>query len=103
MSTTKEPQWEEITPDRNDTWDFSENPEFVGEYMGKRENVGKNNSILYTFIGKDKTPVNVWGSAVLDTRLSTLKGGELVKIVYKGKVEGEGGRTYKDFEVFKSK
>jgi len=97
----KEPNWEEVTPAFNETWNFNEKPEFVGEFMGKKEKVGRNESMLYTFL-KDGEPVDVWGSTVLDPRLKDVTEGQLVKIVFNGVKDGEGGRKYKDFAVFKS-
>ena len=97
-----EQKWEKVDPEMTPTHNFEETPELVGEYMGKRENVGKHSSTIYTFL-VNKNPVGVWGSTVLDSRLANLEGNELVKIVYKGKAKGKDGTEYKDFEVFKSK
>ena len=44
--------------------------------------------------------VGVWGSTVLDGKMNAVKVGQQVKIVYLGKVSPEGGREYKQYEVF---
>lgn len=101
-----EMKWEAVSPEATGdtiTWDFEENPEFVGKFLRKEENVGKNKSTIYKFKDSKDNEVSVWSTAVLDTKLGNFAGGEMVKIVYKGKTEGKNGRSYKDFDVFVGK
>jgi len=95
----KDEGWEkvEVAP----TWNPEEEPELIGVFLNAEENVGANNSMLYTFERPDGSRVGVWGSAILDSRMKNLTVGEEVKIVYKGKVRSERtGRVYKNFEVY---
>jgi len=92
--------WEKIDFGEGEVWDFEENPEFVGEYVGKQENVGENNSTLYTFKDTEGEIVKVWGSAILDSRLSTAAVGDNYKIVFTGKGKTKSGRPVKLFDVW---
>ena len=93
------PAWNYKTEDGN--FSLKEGDELTGIYLGKKEGVGPNNSVIYEFkVGEEKK--GVWGSTVLDTRFSTLTEGMEVKIVYKGKTKSEkSGREYHDFDIFK--
>lgn len=93
-------EWEKIEGQpMSTTHDFNEKSEFVGIYQGNQSNVGENNSNVYNFLAEGE-PVSIWGSAVLDSRLANLTGGEEVKIVYEGMAEGKNGRNYKDYSVY---
>lgn len=86
------------------TWNYKElgkGAEFKGTYLYKEENVGENNSIVYTFEVEDDL-ISVWGSTLLDTRLKNVKVGEEVIIVYLGQEESQKrkGKTYHNFEVY---
>lgn len=96
-------EWQKI--DEIPIWDFKEkgNEEFIGHYESKKENIGKNKSSLYYFKDLKGILVGVWGSEILDRRFSTLEKGQKVKIVYKGKVKGESGFSYNDFDIYKAK
>ena len=94
-------EWKKI--EIGNSWNFEEAPELVGLYTGKEENLGENNSTLYTFeISDNNEVVSVWGSTVLDGRMKSIKVGEEVKIVYKGKKDSlkRKGKFFHDFEVF---
>jgi hypothetical protein len=84
-------------------WDFNTNPVFEGVFVEKRENVGENGSNIYVCeSSEDNNRYGIWGSAILDTRLSNIKAGEEVGIAYIGIKKGKSGRNYKDFRVFHS-
>lgn len=87
------------------TWEYTEEKEFIGVFVEKREHIGPNDSNLYMFENeKDHKLWGVWGSAVLDTRFKNLKVGEEVKIEYKGKTKSEKtGRSFHDFDVWHAK
>lgn|SRR3990167_3707529 len=90
-----------IKSEQGDTWDFTANKEMVGLFIGKEENVGENNSNLYSF-EVDQKNVAVWGSTVLDIRMKNVKVGEEVKIVFLGMEDSPNrkGKQYKNFDVF---
>lgn len=94
-------QWNKVEPVQAETWDFDAQPNLIGEYVKKEDDVGKNNSRMYSFKQEDEKIVKVWGSTVLDSRMDALKIGDIVKIEYKGKeTNPANGRTYKNFEVY---
>ena len=86
------------------TVDWDKEAEFVGSFVEKREGVGKNNSNAYIFERQDGgEQVTVWGSAILDDRLTSLQAGQLTKINYLGFVKSKdaSGRSYKNYTVLK--
>jgi len=94
--------YKEVGSQINETWDFNKNDTFEGVFVEKREGIGQNNSNLYVFEGKDNTQYGVWGSSILDARLSNLSVGEEVVIFYLGLETSEKtGREYKNYKVFK--
>lgn len=84
------------------TWDFEENPVVEGEYIGREDGVGENDSTLYALKQTDGSVVKVWGSTVLDGRMSNVGIGQQVKIQFLGRKASptRKGKTYKDFAVF---
>lgn len=94
------------------TWDYKAagvNAVFFGVFMYKEENVGPNNSNLYTFMqhkdDKFKSPIEemgIWGNTLLDTRFKSFTKGEQVVVIYLGqeKSEKRKGATYHNFEVY---
>lgn len=99
-------EWELTNPqDNNEIFKFDEdeNKEFIGQYVGKKENLGDNNSTLYTFKDEEGKIWDMWGTTLLDSRLSTAKTDEWFKFVYLGKAKSKNGRTFHNFEVYHSK
>lgn len=103
--------WNEVTASSAPAWDFESNPTFEGWYLKKKEHLGENDSTMYIFKHDMGEEVGVWGSAVMDTKMSEIvnlaASGEekiRVKITYKGKVKSEKrkGSSYKDFSVMYS-
>ena len=62
------------------------------------KDVGLNKSTLYHLENKDKQWA-VWGSTVLDDRMSYVKEGEFVRITFKGTRENKRGQPLKIFKV----
>lgn len=94
--------WEKI--ETNPTWNFNEDRELIGEFIGAETQVGPNESNLYTFKKEDGELIAVWGNTILDSRFKNLEIGDKVKVVFKGKTKSpKTGRTYNDFDVFKAK
>jgi len=82
--------YKEINPT---TWNYDkEGDDIEGFLVQKQEDVGINKSMLYSI----ETPtgvLNVWGSAILDSRMAMLKIGDKVRITYKGLGEAKGGKN----------
>ncbi len=77
-----------------------ENDQIEGILLKSEKNVGSNNSMLYT-LEVDNMPTGVWGSAVLDPKMFACKIGNLVRVVYLGKGEAQGGHEApKLFDVY---
>jgi hypothetical protein len=58
---------------------------------------------IYHLETKDGAQIVVFGTTVLSDRMSYIKIGEYVKIVYKGTANNKKGQPTKLFEVFKGK
>lgn len=75
-----------------------------GTYLECEENMGsKKNSNLYSLETADGKVVKFWGSKVLDDRMNTVEPGELLAVVWKGKVNAKNGTAYHDYAVFHEK
>ena len=81
------------------TWDFEKNSKIEGVLLNIKNDVGPNGSKLYEIeVGNDV--FGVWGSFVLDAKLSKVEVGNEVMIEYKGKAVSEKTkRTYKNYDV----
>lgn len=98
----EESEWEKV--EANPTWNFKEDRELVGYFINGESNVGPNESNLWTFRKEDGSIISVWGNTILDMRFKNLVEGDKVRIIYKGWAKSpKTGRTYHNFEVFKSK
>jgi len=90
--------WKEV--EQSETYDFEQGP-LVGAFTGVETNVGPNESNLYSFELEDGRNVSVWGSTVLDSRMSKIQVGSVVKIEFLGEKENpKTNRTYKEFKVY---
>ena len=79
--------------------DFEIQKEITGILFNKKENVGANNSMVYEIEIGDEI-FGVWGTSILDQKMSKVEVGDEVKITYNGKkVSEKTKRTYKDFTV----
>lgn len=76
-------------------FEFSdENNEIEGVLIKIQDNVGSQNSMLYTLETQaDKPPVSIWGSAILDQRMMGIKQGDKIKVIYKGLGEASPGKN----------
>ena len=95
--------WKKV--EMGDAWDYKnakKGSEVIGLFVGKEENVGENNSIVYTLESPSGEMISIWGSTVLDLRLKNIKVGEEVRIVYLGQLESEKrkGKFYHNFDVY---
>lgn len=82
--------FEEINPN---IWTPTENEFLEGVLINVQEDVGENKSKLYTIENQINGMINVWGSTVLDSRMSLVKVGDKVRLTYKGLGEKKGGKN----------
>lgn len=54
---------------------------------------------IHRFLDEHSVPVDVWGSADLDGKLRGIRPGTLVRIVFLGSEDLDGGKTIKRFTV----
>lgn len=66
--------------------------QITGVFVKSESEVGANKSMLY-HLEVDKKPVGVWGSTVLDQRMTAVKPGNLIRITYKGLGEKKTGKN----------
>lgn len=82
-------------------FEFKKEGDFlVGNLIAVQKDVGINKSKVYN-IGTHDRVVNVWGSTVLDAKMTGIKVGSLIKIVYDGLgIKKPGKQPPKLFRVF---
>ena len=84
-----------------DVWKpTTEGDKIEGILVSKDSEVGVNKSSIYTIESEGKA-VGVWGSAVLDTKMTAVTVGSKIKIVYLGLGNQKKGQNApKLFQVF---
>ena len=89
-------EWQEVI---KNVWNFEEDKEIIGVLLRKViSQFGGNDFILDVL---DKGEIMVYGKTVLQNKLSDIKEGSLIKIVYAGQVlSPKTRRTYEDFKVY---
>lgn len=73
------------------------------EIEGKLVSVGPGkfeNSKVYVLESEDGTATSIFGSVILDDRMSDVEVGNYVKIVFKGHIKTGSGKNAKLFEVY---
>ena len=76
--------WKEATG-KHPIWEYKKDgDEIMGLLVEIKKEVGPNSSMLYTVEKKGGEKFGIWGSTVLDMRMSDVMVGEEVKITYKG-------------------
>jgi hypothetical protein len=90
--------WKKVTMEQSPSHSFELEKTLEGVLVAKQENVGPNNSFLFTVEKKGGKKVAVWGSAVLN-KLNTLPIGSLIKIEYLGKKKGKRGTEFRDYDI----
>lgn len=89
--------WREATVSDTPIWDRVD--PITGVYTDVKDNVGPNESLLYT-ISTEDGDVGVWGSTVLNMKFKNIPLNSPVKIECLGKVKSEKtGREYTDYKV----
>lgn len=82
--------YEEINPQE---WKFeNEEDSIEGIFISSKKDVGINKSMIYTIDTKDGIK-NVWGSAILDSRMCLINVSDKIKITYKGLGEKKAGKN----------
>jgi len=83
---------------------FENKGDFIsGIYRGSVGNIGENESNVHIF-EVDGERIGVWGSAVLDKRMTSVKHNTNVMVVLEGReVSEKTGRIYKSFKVYQEK
>ena len=89
-------EYEEISPD---TWKPVEGDAIEGKLIGKRTDVGANDSNAYDLQTKEGKQVMLWGSTVLDSRMEYVEVGEQVRITFKATEQNKLGQPVKIFKV----
>ena len=94
------PKWETVEPQ---VWKpMKEGDQIEGKLVSKKTKIGVNDSNAY-YIENETGTWMVWGSTVLDDRMSVVEVGSLVKIEYKGTAPTRFGNDAKIFKVSKAK
>jgi len=95
-------KWKENNvKDSDDTiWDKENEPVLEGKLVKIEQNVGPNESTLYTLEKDDGHEIKVWGSTVLDDRFLGVPVGTYVRVNYEGKVKSAKGTSYHNYKVF---
>ena len=70
----------------------NEGDSIEGILLKIERDVGTNNSNLYT-IEVDEKPIAVWGSTLLDPKMTAAQIGDLLRIEYKGLGEAKAGHS----------
>ena len=96
--------YEEVGDFWESMFTFESPGDFIqGKFCGTVANVGENESSVH-IIEKDGERVGIWGSAVLDKRMSSVNLNADVMVVFQSLEQSEkSGREYKDFKVYAKK
>lgn len=95
-------EWKKISGDLPDIISFKQaGQEVVGKLVMIKEITDPFENSLYTIEQEDGQLVSVWGSSNLNPKMSKIKKGQLVRIVFTGlkKLEGRG-QPMKCFDVY---
>jgi len=83
--------YKEINPS---VWEYEKDGDAIEGILVKVESdVGINNSALYSLETAPGVFISVWGSTILNQRMSLVKIGQKIKITYKGLSEGKPGKN----------
>jgi len=88
--------YKEINPT---DWTYDKDGDFIeGKLVQVQKEVGVNKSMLYSIQTLEDVK-NVWGAAILDSRMGLVKVGDQLRITYKGLAEAKFGK--KAAKIFK--
>jgi hypothetical protein len=100
--------WSEPVKSQGSAWNFDSEPELIAvfEQSEKLDVADTFSDVAGAMrvqtihrLRREGEPVDVWGSADLDGKLRGVEPGTLVRIVYLGKEELEGGKQIKRFQL----
>jgi hypothetical protein len=96
VETSTDAMWPEVGQE------LKEKDSVEGRYVELRSEIGDNKSNIHVFEGDDGKTIGVWGSYVLDGKMSRVAIGKMCKIVFLGRKESKnkGRNPYKDYDVF---
>ena len=87
--------FKEVGNELPDVWKpEKEGDSIEGEYVRRKENIGKNKANLY-LISVDGVINSIWGSTVLDDKMDHVSPGDKIRITYEGEDEDKGYHKYK--------
>jgi len=94
-------EFEKITPE---VYKFENvGDSITGVLLEKLENIGANNSRMYALETKTHGFCKIWGSTILDDRMSYIKVGDIVRVTYKGQEKNSKNQDVNLYEVEKGK
>lgn len=70
-----------------------------GILIKTQSDAGENKSMLYSIKKDAGNIVKVWGSKVLDDKMSTIAIGSDINIIYEGEVKPEKGKSYHTYRI----
>lgn len=83
------------------TWNFEEQGDLEGVFVGTEIKLIKGKDRTIHNFEVDGEPVNVWGAAILDSRLSDIEAGDTVKVVKTGaKIATKAGFQAAEYKAF---
>jgi hypothetical protein len=83
--------FKEVNPD---FWAYTKEDDAIeGTLIKVEKDVGVNKSMLYSLETEAGVFKSIWGSVVLDQRMSLVKPGQRVRITYKGLAEKQSGKN----------
>ena len=89
----------EANAQSNETWDSTSETPIIGKYIGRKDNVGPNQSTIYNIVNEADGEIwGVWGSAVIDSKFAEIPLNSRVRIEYLGKKPGKRGE-FKDYSI----
>ena len=89
---------EEVT--ESNQWKPEPNEEIIGKYISTNEGKGRGEGLTFhTLEDQQGTEISILGCTVLNNKLEKVMYGSIIKIIYKGYVTSEKGRSYKDYDV----
>lgn len=97
-------KWKKIQDKSEDknflpVWKPTERAIVIGKFLKTETNVPPKGGVQYHIEEKNGV-IRVWGSTVLNNKMSQIEEGSTVKIEYLGEVYGKTGKTYKNYDVF---
>ena len=101
MEEQKPIEWETVEPN---VWKPEKDGDSIeGVLVNKKDKVGVNLSSVYYVETKTDGTHMIWGSTVLDDRMTIVNVGDVIKITYKGTTPNKRGQDTKIFQVDRAK